>query len=88
MKFTTNTPDLNLEGKRLNYYKNLNSLIVILYIVVKHLIESSQKTTETALEDLPIKTESVSELKKICLNLLDSLNEKSLELSHQKKANK
>lgn len=57
---------------------------------MKRLIESSKSsnTADSALEDLSIKTESVTELKQICLNLLDNLNDKSLELTHQRRANK
>ncbi|XP_017118612.1 coiled-coil domain-containing protein 149 [Drosophila elegans] len=38
--------------------------------------------------DLPQKTESLSDLKSLCLALLDNLNDKNLALSHQKKTNK
>ncbi|XP_063709190.1 coiled-coil domain-containing protein 149 [Culicoides brevitarsis] len=53
---------------------------------VQRLIETSQSTNDSTIDDF--KTESVTELKQICLTLLDNLNDKSLELSHQRKANK
>lgn len=38
--------------------------------------------------DLPQKTESLHDLKALCLALLDNLNDKNLALTHQKKTNK
>ncbi|XP_037951199.1 coiled-coil domain-containing protein 149-B-like [Teleopsis dalmanni] len=38
--------------------------------------------------DLPTKTETIQDLKSLCLALLDNLNDKNLALSHQKKTNK
>ncbi|KAH8384105.1 hypothetical protein KR009_012151 [Drosophila setifemur] len=38
--------------------------------------------------DLPQKTETLHDLKSLCLALLDNLNDKNLALSHQKKTNK
>ncbi|EDV43063.2 uncharacterized protein Dana_GF16705 [Drosophila ananassae] len=38
--------------------------------------------------DLPQKTETIHDLKSLCLALLDNLNDKNLALSHQKKTNK
>ncbi|EDW80680.1 uncharacterized protein Dwil_GK11438 [Drosophila willistoni] len=38
--------------------------------------------------DLPKKTETIHDLKSLCLALLDNLNDKNLALTHQKKTNK
>lgn len=38
--------------------------------------------------DLPTKSETINELKSLCLALLDNLNDKNLALTHQKKTNK
>lgn len=38
--------------------------------------------------DLPTKTETIQDLKTLCLTLLDNLNDKNLALNHQKKTNK
>lgn len=38
--------------------------------------------------DLPTKTETIADLKSLCLALLDNLNDKNLALNHQKKTNK
>ncbi|XP_065721257.2 coiled-coil domain-containing protein 149 [Drosophila suzukii] len=51
----------------------------------------SPRQVKTILEsgiDLPQKTESLSDLKSLCLALLDNLNDKNLALTHQKKTNK
>ncbi|KAH8295250.1 hypothetical protein KR018_009098 [Drosophila ironensis] len=51
----------------------------------------SPRQVKTILEsgiDLPQKTESLQDLKSLCLALLDNLNDKNLALSHQKKTNK
>uniref|UniRef100_A0A336LPH3 CSON000086 protein n=1 Tax=Culicoides sonorensis TaxID=179676 RepID=A0A336LPH3_CULSO len=57
---------------------------------VTDLIDRShnRETVKNGDDHVSLKTESVSELKEICLGLLDKLNDKSLELSHQRKANK
>ncbi|KAM7362251.1 uncharacterized protein ACRADG_013034 isoform 1-T2 [Cochliomyia hominivorax] len=47
---------------------------------VKNLLESGI--------DLPTKTETIHDLKSLCLTLLDNLNDKNLALNHQKKTNK
>lgn len=39
-------------------------------------------------EELPLKAATISELKSLCLALLDNVNDKSLALSHQKRTNK
>ncbi|XP_055641284.1 coiled-coil domain-containing protein 149 [Toxorhynchites rutilus septentrionalis] len=39
-------------------------------------------------EELPLKAATISELKSLCLALLDNVNDKSLALTHQKKTNK
>lgn len=38
--------------------------------------------------DLPTKTETIADLKSLCLALLDNLNDKNVALSHQKRTNK
>ncbi|XP_020818290.1 coiled-coil domain-containing protein 149 [Drosophila serrata] len=51
----------------------------------------SPRQVKTILEsgiDLPQKTESLNDLKSLCLALLDNLNDKNLALTHQKKTNK
>ncbi|ALC46267.1 CG14868 [Drosophila busckii] len=51
----------------------------------------SPRQVKTILEsgiDLPGKTESIDDLKSLCLALLDNLNDKNLALTHQKKTNK
>ncbi|XP_037732445.1 coiled-coil domain-containing protein 149 [Drosophila subpulchrella] len=51
----------------------------------------SPRQVKTILEsgiDLPQKTESLSDLKSLCLALLNNLNDKNLALTHQKKTNK
>ncbi|KAH8265244.1 hypothetical protein KR038_002320 [Drosophila bunnanda] len=51
----------------------------------------SPRQVKTILEsgiDLPQKTESLHDLKSLCLALLDNLNDKNLALTHQKKTNK
>ncbi|XP_075145761.1 uncharacterized protein LOC142220472 [Haematobia irritans] len=47
---------------------------------VKNLLESGI--------ELPTKTETIHDLKTLCLTLLDNLNDKNLALNHQKKTNK
>ncbi|XP_034663089.1 coiled-coil domain-containing protein 149 [Drosophila subobscura] len=51
----------------------------------------SPRQVKTILEsgiDLPQKTETIHDLKSLCLALLDNLNDKNLALTHQKKTNK
>ncbi|XP_011208174.2 uncharacterized protein C149b isoform X1 [Bactrocera dorsalis] len=51
----------------------------------------SHKQVKTMLEngvDLPTKTETIQDLKSLCLALLDNLNDKHIALNHQKKTNK
>ncbi|XP_018797771.1 PREDICTED: coiled-coil domain-containing protein 149-A isoform X2 [Bactrocera latifrons] len=51
----------------------------------------SHKQVKTMLEngvDLPTKTETIQDLKYLCLALLDNLNDKHIALNHQKKTNK
>ncbi|XP_065366868.1 coiled-coil domain-containing protein 149 [Calliphora vicina] len=51
----------------------------------------SHKQVKNLLEngiDLPTKTETIHDLKSLCLTLLDNLNDKNLALNHQKKTNK
>lgn len=49
-------------------------------ISVKNLLENGI--------DLPTKTETIQDLKVLCMTLLDNLNDKNLALSHQKKTNR
>ncbi|XP_054736268.1 coiled-coil domain-containing protein 149-B [Anastrepha obliqua] len=51
----------------------------------------SHKQVKTMLDsgvDLPTKTETIQDLKSLCLALLDNLNDKHIALNHQKKTNK
>ncbi|EDV93191.1 coiled-coil domain-containing protein 149 [Drosophila grimshawi] len=51
----------------------------------------SPRQVKTILEsgiDLPGKTETIHDLKSLCLALLDNLNDKNLALTHQKRTNK
>uniref|UniRef100_A0A1A9ZNV0 Uncharacterized protein n=1 Tax=Glossina pallidipes TaxID=7398 RepID=A0A1A9ZNV0_GLOPL len=51
----------------------------------------SHKQVKNLLEngiDLPTKTETIQDLKVLCMTLLDNLNDKNLALSHQKKTNR
>lgn len=59
-------------------------LIFITYykILVKRLLEDGTST------ELPVTPATISDLKSLCLGLLESLNDKSLALAHQKKANR
>lgn len=50
------------------------------YFAVKTILESGI--------DLPGKTETLHDLKSLCLALLDNLNDKNLALTHQKRTNK
>lgn len=38
--------------------------------------------------DLPTKTETIQDMKSLCLALLDNLSDKHTALNHQKKTNK
>lgn len=49
---------------------------------MKHLLENG------TVDELPLKAATISDLKSLCLALLDNVNDKSLALSHQKKTNK
>ena len=40
------------------------------------------------ISELPLKAATISDLKSLCLALLDNLNDKSLALTHQRKTNK
>lgn len=51
-------------------------------MTVKKLVESG------SLSDLPLKADTISDLKALCMALLDNLNDKNLALSHQKKTNR
>lgn len=53
---------------------------------MRHLLDKTHR--EGSGLDKEKRQESVAELKQLCLTLLDDLNDKSLALSHQKKANK
>ncbi|XP_011176514.2 coiled-coil domain-containing protein 149-B isoform X1 [Zeugodacus cucurbitae] len=51
----------------------------------------SHKQVKTMLDngvELPTKTETIQDLKSLCLALLDNLNDKHIALNHQKKTNK
>lgn len=51
-------------------------------ILVKRLLEDGTST------ELPVTSATINDLKSLCLGLLESLNDKSLGLAHQKKANR
>jgi len=38
--------------------------------------------------EIPTKTETMQDLRSLCLAILDSLNDKSVALNHQRKTNK
>ncbi|XP_055377643.1 coiled-coil domain-containing protein 149 [Condylostylus longicornis] len=57
---------------------NIDSIIS--HNQVKHLLECES--------DLPSRAETIADLKRLCLALLDNLNDKTLALTHQKKTNK
>lgn len=58
------------------------------YLHVKWIQLLAVKTILESGIDLPGKTESVHDLKSLCLALLDNLNDKNLALTHQKRTNK
>jgi len=62
------------------YQDQLLTIFNFHLLIVKTILESGI--------DLPQKTESLSDLKSLCLALLDNLNDKNLALTHQKKTNK
>ncbi|XP_037818885.1 coiled-coil domain-containing protein 149-like [Lucilia sericata] len=66
---------MKLGAQTLNFDENILS-----HKQVKNLLESGI--------DLPTKTETIQDLKTLCLTLLDNLNDKNLALNHQKKTNK
>lgn len=54
----------------------------MILIIVRELLDSSN------VQDLPVTAATIADLRSLTIGLLDSLNDKSLALSHQKKANK
>ncbi|XP_055907313.1 coiled-coil domain-containing protein 149 isoform X2 [Eupeodes corollae] len=57
----------------------------------KAMLDAKRKKVKKLLDngvDLPTKTETIADLKSLCLALLDNLNDKNLALNHQKKTNK
>ncbi|XP_052889295.1 coiled-coil domain-containing protein 149 [Anopheles moucheti] len=61
---------------------NNNNKTIMSHSQVKHLLENG------TIDELPLKAATISDLKSLCLALLDNVNDKSLALSHQKKTNK
>ncbi|XP_049284626.1 coiled-coil domain-containing protein 149-A [Anopheles funestus] len=61
---------------------NNNNKTIMSHSQVKHLLENG------TVDELPLKAATISDLKSLCLALLDNVNDKSLALSHQKKTNK
>ncbi|ETN67131.1 hypothetical protein AND_001069 [Anopheles darlingi] len=61
---------------------NNNNKTIISHSQVKHLLEKG------TVDELPLKAATISDLKSLCLALLDNVNDKSLALSHQKRTNK
>ncbi|XP_058840601.1 coiled-coil domain-containing protein 149-like [Topomyia yanbarensis] len=59
-----------------------NNETIMSHSQVKALLERG------TVEELPLKAATISEMKSLCLALLDNVNDKSLALSHQKKTNK
>lgn len=59
----------------------IKSLIQILP-TVKKLLE------EGTISEIPLKAATISDLKSLCLTLLDNLNDKNLAMNHQKKTNR
>lgn len=59
-----------------------NNQMIMSHTQVKELLERG------TVEELPLKAATISELKSLCLALLDNANDKSLALTHQKKTNK
>uniref|UniRef100_A0A182PIC6 Uncharacterized protein n=1 Tax=Anopheles epiroticus TaxID=199890 RepID=A0A182PIC6_9DIPT len=61
---------------------NNNNKTIMSHSQVKHLLENG------TVDELPLKAATISDLKSLCLALLDNVNDKSLALAHQKKTNK
>uniref|UniRef100_A0A8D8N5A5 Coiled-coil domain-containing protein 149 n=4 Tax=Culex pipiens TaxID=7175 RepID=A0A8D8N5A5_CULPI len=61
---------------------NNNNQMIMSHTQVKELLQRG------TVEELPLKAATISELKSLCLALLDNVNDKSLALSHQKRTNK
>ncbi|XP_035782987.1 coiled-coil domain-containing protein 149-A-like [Anopheles albimanus] len=61
---------------------NNNNKTIMSHSQVKHLLEKG------TVDELPLKAATISDLKSLCLALLDNVNDKSLALSHQKRTNK
>uniref|UniRef100_A0A182K548 Uncharacterized protein n=1 Tax=Anopheles christyi TaxID=43041 RepID=A0A182K548_9DIPT len=61
---------------------NNNNKTIMSHSQVKHLLENG------TVDELPLKAATITDLKSLCLALLDNVNDKSLALSHQKKTNK
>ncbi|XP_055541982.1 coiled-coil domain-containing protein 149 [Wyeomyia smithii] len=59
-----------------------NNRTIMSHTQVKTLLECG------TVDEIPLKAATISELKSLCLGLLDNVNDKSLALSHQKKTNK
>ncbi|XP_062565739.1 coiled-coil domain-containing protein 149 [Armigeres subalbatus] len=96
-KITNLENELELSRQSATKYKNMldtkrkkgiiklgtnNNQRVMSHSQVKDLLERG------TVEELPLKAATISELKSLCLALLDNVNDKSLALSHQKKTNK
>ncbi|XP_058059369.1 coiled-coil domain-containing protein 149-B [Anopheles bellator] len=61
---------------------NNNNKTIMSHSQVKHLLENG------TVDELPLKAATISDLKSLCLALLDNVNDKSLALAHQKRTNK
>uniref|UniRef100_A0A182N567 Coiled-coil domain-containing protein 149 n=1 Tax=Anopheles dirus TaxID=7168 RepID=A0A182N567_9DIPT len=61
---------------------NNNNKTIMSHSQVKHLLENG------TVDELPLRAATISDLKSLCLALLDNVNDKSLALAHQKKTNK
>ncbi|XP_053669850.1 coiled-coil domain-containing protein 149 [Anopheles nili] len=61
---------------------NNNNKTIMSHSQVKHLLENG------TVDELPLRAATISDLKSLCLALLDNVNDKSLALSHQKRTNK
>lgn len=57
------------------------SFFLFLFLV-KRLLEEGTST------ELPVTAATIADMKSLCLGLLEALNDKSLALSHQRKANR
>ncbi|XP_017859056.1 PREDICTED: coiled-coil domain-containing protein 149 [Drosophila arizonae] len=88
--------ELELTKQSINKYKNMVEAkrkkgIVKLGGSANDETILSPRQVKTILEsgiDLPGKTETIHDLKSLCLALLDNLNDKNLALTHQKRTNK